>query len=376
VEVLESAPPKSPLIYAGLSIFVHLTAYQPVQTEEQKRLAQLRAYANAAGKLQPNPLTDDSHVQERCKLVFEAGIGPVLVSQGKNASPAALSLIVSILGSLAKTPAFRGQLAQQGAVRLLISAWETLPENDPAARRRAAEALARILISINPALVFRQTPATAAVRPLATLLRPDPDAEVRNLLPTFESLLALTNLASTDNETRKVIVRVSWDQIEELLFSNNSRVCTAATELICNLVQSPEQAEALFADGSVKADNRIKLITALADAEDVKTRSAAGGALASLVCHENVVRKILALPRGPGIILGLCKDDADEGLRHRGAVTVQNMLAHEGEVGRIAKEGLMKAGAVEALTECAKKSRSADVVQVVVGVLQELLGAG
>ncbi|KAL2265518.1 hypothetical protein VTJ83DRAFT_6618 [Remersonia thermophila] len=376
VEVLKTEPPKSPTTYAGLSIFEHLTAYKPVQTEEQKRLQQLRAYANAAGKLLPNPLNDDAHVEERCKLVFEAGVTPVLITHGKNGSPAALSLVVSILGSLAKTSALRGQLAQQGAVRLLISAWEMLPDSNTAARRRTAEALARILISINPALVFRQMPQTAAVRPLATLLRPDPDAEVRNLLPTFESLLALTNLASTDNETRKIIVRTSWDDVEELLFSNNARICTATTELICNLVQSPDEAAALFGDGTTpgKAENRIKIIVALADAEDVKTRSAAGGALASLTCHESVVRRILGQPRGVANILGLCRDD-DEGLRHRGAVVVQNMVAHEGEVGKLAREGLTKGGAVQALTECAKKSRSAEVVQAVVGALEVLLKA-
>jgi hypothetical protein len=374
VKALETAPPKSPLTYGALSIFVNLTRYQPVETEEQKRLKELKAYANAAGKLQPDHLNDDAHVAERCKRVFEAGITPVLVTHSKNGSIASLSLIISIIYSLSMTPALRGQLAQQGAVRLLIAAWTALPEKEALARRTAAQALARILISTNPALVFRQTPQNSAIRPLASIIAPDPTAETRDLLPTFESLLALTNLASTDNDTRATIVRAAWDDIEEQLFSANTRVSTAAVELVCNLVQSPEEAASLFGDGTPRAENRIRVVLALADAEDEKTRSAAGGALASLTGFDaRVVRAVLAQPRGPGIVLGLCRDES-EGLRHRGAVVVLNMLSHGGEVGKLAREKLVAAGAVEALTECAKKSRSAEVVQAVVGALEVLLG--
>jgi hypothetical protein len=375
VKALETAPPKSPLTYGALSIFVNLTRYQPVETEEQKRLKELKAYANAAGKLQPDPLNDDAHVAERCKRVFEAGITPVLVTHSKNGSIASLSLIISIISSLSTTPSLRGHLAQQGAVRLLIAAWTALPEKEEAlARRTAAQALARILISTNPALVFRQTPQNSAIRPLASIIAPDPTAETRDLLPTFEALLALTNLASTDNDTRATIVRAAWDDIEEQLFSSNTRVSTAAVELVCNLVQSPEEAASLFGDGTPRAENRIRVVLALADAEDEKTRSAAGGALASLTGFDaGVVRNVVAQPRGVGIVLGLCRDES-EGLRHRGAVVVLNMVSHGGEVGKVAREKLVAAGAVEALTECAKKSRSAEVVQAVVGALEVLLG--
>ncbi len=376
VKTLESAPSKSSLTYGALSIFVNLTRYQPFETEEQKRLKQLKAYANAAGKLQPEPLTDDAHVAERCKRVFEAGITPVLVTHGRSGSVASLSLIISIIYSLSMTPALRGQLAQQGAVRLLMGAWAALPEEDDASRRTAAQALARILISTNPSLVFggtRHTPQAAAIRPLASLLTPDPTSDTRDLLPTFEALLALTNLASTDNDTRRNIVRAAWDDIEEQLFSANPRVSTAAVELVCNIVQSPEEVMSLFGDASPRAENRLKVILALADAEDAKTRSAAGGALASLTGYEAVVRAVVAQPRGLEIVLGLCRDDESEGIRHRGVVIVGNMLSAEGEVGKIAKEKLAEAGATEALAECVKKSRTPDVVQAVVQALELLL---
>ena len=374
VQTLKDAPPKSPLTYGALSIFVNLTRYQPTQSEEEKRMNQLKAYANAAGKIAHNPLNDNDHVSERCKRVYEAGITPVLVSHSKNGSVASLSLIIAVIYSLCMTPSLRGQLAQQGAVRLLIAAWTALPESENQSRRVAAQALARILISTNPSLVFggtRPTPQSAAIRPLVSIIAPDPNAETRDLLPTFEALMALTNLASTDDDTRRSIVRTAWADIEDQLLSSNHLVTKAAVELVCNLVQTVD-AMALYADGSVKARDRLHILVALADAEDEGTRSGAGGALATLTGVEDVVRAIVARDRGVEIVLGLCADDSED-LRHRGVFVLYNMVSAEGEAGRLAREKIKASNGIEILTESAKKSRRPEVLDVTVQALKALI---
>jgi protein unc-45 len=374
VKTLESSPPKSPLTYGALSILLNLTRYQPTQTEEEKKMSQLKAYANAAGKLEANPLDDNEHAAQRCKRVFEAHITPVLVQHAKTGSVASLSIIVSILSYLSLTTSIHGQLAQRGAVRLLIAAWTALPTKEAQARNTAAQALARILISTDPALVFggtRPTPQSAAIRPLVSIIKPDPDADTRDLLPTFESLMALTNLASTDDDTRRTIVRTAWTEVEEQLLSSNDLVTKAAVELVCNLVEAPEGV-ALYADGSPQARNRLNILVALADAEDQATRSAAGGALAALTAHENVVRAIVERDRGVEIVLGLCADESED-LRHRGAFVVYNMVSCEGEAGNLAREKFKAQNGVAILTECAKKSRRSVVLEVTVQALKVLL---
>ncbi|PHH92295.1 hypothetical protein CDD83_8109 [Cordyceps sp. RAO-2017] len=376
IQTLAEAQPRSPTTYGALSVFVNLTSYRPALSEEAKKISQLKAYADAAGTLgAPDPLDDGEHVDKRCQAVFDAGLTPVLVTHSKNGSPASMRLIASIIHSLATTKSHRGPLAQQGAVKLLLTAWVTIPDTDEAARRTAGQALARILISTNPALVFggnRSTPATAAIRPLVSILPPDPAAESRDLLPTFEALMALTNLASLDDDnTRPAIVRTAWSHVEEQLLSSNHLVSKAAVELVCNLVQCPE-AVALYADGSPQAGARLHILLALADAEDEGARSAAGGALASLTGYEEVVRGVVRRERGVKVVLGLC-NDADEGLRHRGAVVACNMVKAPGQAGELARDKFREEGGVEALKECLKQTRRPEVLQITAEALQALL---
>ncbi|RSL66276.1 hypothetical protein CEP54_003825 [Fusarium duplospermum] len=377
VKTLSEAQPRSPTTYGALSIFVNLTKYLPNLTEEEKKMNQLKAYANAAGKLGgPDPLNDDEHVAKRCKLVFDAGITPVLVTHSKNGSPASLSLVISIIFALSVTKTLRGQLAQQGAVKLLLTAWMTLPQTEAPARRLAAQALARILISTNPALVFggnRSNPISAAIRPLVSIIPPDPSSDTRDLLPSFEALMALTNLASMDDEdTRRSIIATAWFQIEEQMLSTNALVSKAAVELVCNLVQAPE-AIALYAEETAKARNRLHILLALADAEDDGTRSAAGGALASLTSFEGVIRGIINRERGIKVVLSMCVDD-DENIRHRGVFVVLNLVTAEGEVGELARQKIKDEDGVEVLKECLKKSRRPEVLEVTVQALKALLG--
>lgn len=375
-KALGEAPAKSPTTYGSLSVLVNLTSYLPALSEEQKRLSQLKAYANASKEsVQSDPLNDDEHVTQRCQNVFEAGTIPVLVTHSQHGSVASLTLVVSIVLSLSKITKIRGQMAQQGAVKLLLHAYSVLPTDNMTARRTTAHALARILISTNPQHIFggsNPLPLTNAIRPLLLLLSDDPNSEQRDLLPIFESLLALTNLASTDDTARNPIIRNSFAQIEELLLSNNKMVTRASVELICNLMQSPEGV-AKFADGTKQASQRMHILLALTDSEDFATRRAAGGGLASLTEWDTAVNAILERDRGITLLLQMCKEDEEE-LRHRGVVCVLNVTSAPGKVGEWGIKKVTEDGGIDALKECLKKSRSQEVLEITVEALKKLLG--
>ncbi|KAJ9362207.1 hypothetical protein DTO280E4_3457 [Paecilomyces variotii] len=372
------------VVYGGLMIIFNVTKYLPNMSEEQKKMSQLKAYANASGpSTGPDPLDDEEHVTARCSAVIEAGIVPVLVECTKNnlAQTSISDLVSKILLALSKNPKSRGKLAQQGAVKLLLSI--LAPKNgnsDPVMNettQAAAHALARILISVNPSHVFPSSglpQITSAVRPLVMLLSsPESSADQpRDLLPAFESLLALTNLASSpDPSAAEAIVRHAWSTLEDLLLSNSPYIQRAACELVCNLMTC-ESGVGKFADGSKRAAQRLHILLALTDVEDVATRKAAGGALAMLTEFDAAVAAVLDRPRGVNLLLGLCQEE-DDGLVHRGIACIRNLTCASGDIGVRGREAVRRSGGIDTLKGCLRRTTNPAVLQAGVEALKPLV---
>ena len=364
--------------FGSLTLIDNLSRYLPPLSEEQKRMNELKAYAEASlpSALQPHYFDEDDQVSARCKWLLDSKVIPYLVSLRSSfvtssLSPNSLSLYANILLSLARTAAHRGTLAQQGAIPLILN----LCSNnvvDAATKLILAHALARILISVDPALLPKYT--TSAIMPLTTLLIPQEpiDNSPRDLLPTFESLLALTNLVSDPTlPTAQILIRDSLPQIEDLMLNNNTMLQRAATELVCNLVNSSEGIEK-FADGTPAAARRLHVVLALSDAEDVATRRAAGGALAGVTDFESVVGKILERERGVDLLLRMCADE-DPGVVHRGVVCVRNVLCVEGPIGDRTRQAVKDAGGFEILKSVLQAGRDMPVVETGAEALKKLL---
>lgn len=270
-------------------------------------------------------------------------------------------------------------MTQQGAVKLLLYAFQQLPKDDEEGRNIAAHALARILISINPLHVFGGSnphPLHSAIPPLAGLLKLDPAADYHDLLLPFEALMALTNLASIEDDAREVIIRLAWDDIDELVLHKNENVCRAATQLVCNLM-SEVRAMAKFCDGTPKSHNRLQVLCALADSKDKGTRLAAGGALSTLTQWDVGVRSLLEVEGDKGVksILRMITEPEEE-MRHRGVVCLHNMLDAEAEAGKLSLVKVRDEGGVEKIKETLKLSRSQEVLEIAVECLKHLLGGG
>lgn len=370
------------MLFGGLTIIDNLTRYLPVLSEEQKRMSQLRAYANASKiPASPDPLDEDNAVTRRCEAVIKAAVVSNLVGidKSKISSSAAIALVLNIFLSLSKTPAHRGAIAQQGGVKLLLQLYTAATEKRTQifqSRRGAAHALARILISLDPALVFSSgsPPLTSSIRPLLLLLTEDPDQTAegpRDLLPTFEALLALTNLASTTPpEAAETIVRLAFPLIEDLLLGKNTMIQRAATELVCNLMTCPSGIE-VFADESKAARRRLHILLALADTEDDGTRRAAGGALATVTEFEGAVKGILARDRGVEILISLC-EDTDEGIIHRGLVSIRNLVCTESSTRPLAQKIVKEACGIEMLQAISHANKHSGILELASEALKAL----
>ncbi|KAI4266024.1 MAG: hypothetical protein L6R38_009005 [Xanthoria sp. 2 TBL-2021] len=379
---LKASRPGATTIFGALTLIDHLTRYLPVLSEEQKKMNQLKAYASASkSDAKPDPLEEDAVVARRCKAVVEAGAVTTFVAISDHLSPASTAVVANIMLSLTRTPALRGTIAQQGGARLLLMKYTAitgLSDIDKQARRAVAHGLARILISIDPTLVFPAAgspPLTSATRPILSLLTQNEAESLegpRDLLPTFEALLALTNLASApSDEATVVIIRQTLGIIEDLLLSNNAMIQRAATELVCNFMTSAAGIE-IFADESKAADRRLHILLALADVEDSATRKAAGGALATLTCYEGVIKGIVAKERGMEILLGLCTDENHE-IMHRGLVCINNIAQMQEPAFEQARKKLDDMDAVGILEDVANSSTNKvmkTMAAAIVGALQ------
>lgn len=387
ISILKQHATDSSVLYGGLMIILNLTKFLPNLSDEQKKMSQLKDYADAStGKARASvdPRDEDNAVLDRCGAVIDAGAMALLVECGRVALPSTNDLTAKVLLALSRRPKSRGTLAQQGAIKLLLGL--SIPKQGQSAIHsetswNASHALARILISVDPSHVFPSTgfpQATSPVRPLLSLLATPEGATIsvdqpRDLLPVFESLLALTNLAShpRDDSPAELIVREGWSVIEDLLLSSNSRVQRAACELVCNLMTC-ESGIIKFADATKRASQRLHIMLALTDADDMATRRAAGGAIAMLTEYDAAVMALLERPRGVELVLRLCQEE-DDALVHRGVVCVHNLTTASGDIGARAKAAVQAAGGIDVLTTCLKKTSNAAVIQTGVEALKPLV---
>lgn len=384
-DVLTSDLEDTSLLYGGLMIIANLTRYLPNLSAEQKKMSELKAYAEAnKASATSHPLDDDEHVMARCNTLIDAKIMTLLNECGKSSLKSIHDLASKIILSLSKNQKYRGKLAQQGCVKLLLSilgpkSGSPVPTFNETTQN-ASHALARILISVNPSHVFPFSgfpQITSAIRPLVALLSPSQASfsvdQPRDLLPVFESLLALTNLASSpDTSAAESIVRQAWDVLEDLLLSTNTFIQRASCELICNLMTC-ESGIVKFADGSKRAAQRLHILLALTDVDDIATRRAAGGALAMLTEYDASIAAVLERPRGVNLLLGLCQESNDD-LVHRGIVCIRNLTCTaSGDIGSRARETVKKSNGVDILKNCLKRCSNPSILQAGVEALKPLV---
>ncbi|KAF3936208.1 hypothetical protein ABW19_dt0204114 [Dactylella cylindrospora] len=390
--LLDMLKPDTPpaTLFGVLTTFDNITRYTKPLSEEQLKMTQLKNYANAQPQSKDteiHKLDKDAHVSKRCKAMLDAGLVPALVRLTKKISPTATNLAASILLSLSRLPAHRGIMAQQGAVKFLLQIYAAIPHPPTPADTDAqpevanplqtatSHALCRLLISVNPSLAFSSSlPISSAVPPILWLIKSvhTSTADTRDLLPLFEALLALTNLASTTDSIRDSIVKKEFSTVEELLMYHNDMVQRAAVELVCNLMVSPETV-ALFANGP-RSGNRLQILLAIVRTDDVPARLAAGGALAMLTEWDAGVAAVLKREGAVQRCLEMC-EDVDAGVMFRGVVVVRNLVIIGGEDG---KKKVKDAGGKTVMETVAKGlvtrgGGDAELKGLLVEVLRELM---
>lgn len=347
--------PSHSLVYGILNIIHNLSVYQLPLSSEQEQIMKLRRMtkptATGSRGSEYDVLEDEQHVRERGRNLVKSGALNVPVSATRLSDSQGIRLLSSrVLLNLSVDKENRGKILQSGGARTLVEiirkSFSMLnasqggqPEIDVSSLE-PIQALAKLAITSSPTQVFGPDPGAIydAIRPFAALLT----HEASSLLQRFEAIMVLTNISSQSAEAASRVAKADGliTKIEYLMLEDHVLIRRAATELTCNLVAGSDSVFERYSDGNA-AKSRLHILVALSDVEDLPTRLAASGALASLTSSPDACRSLYELERDHRRIFAIFKTlvdpsspgpesdvraPPDPGMLHRGVVCIRNFL--------------------------------------------------
>ncbi|XP_047538190.1 protein unc-45 homolog B [Vanessa atalanta] len=265
-------------------------------------------------------LDDPDFVNKRLTILCKAGVTSGLVALSKTESHNSRELIARVLNAICGLQELRGMVVQQGGAKILIP---MALEGTNIGKKQAAQALARIGITINPEVAFPGQRNLEVVRPLVSLLHPDCTA-----LENFEALMALCNLAGMNETTRNRILKEGGlSKIELYLYEDHMMLQRAAAQCICNLVQSEEVVKTY--EGN---NDKTKYLYLLCQEEDTDTVLAAAGALCMLTSiSKTCCRKLLDLQSWVESLRCLLANPNNE-VQYRGVYMLYNIIRDDKDI--------------------------------------------
>lgn len=306
------------LVYGIATIFVNLTN----SYDKPEKNAELEELANFAKEKVPKEHDFDAedYVKKRVAVLLEMGVVSMLVSLAAKESKAVHEQISRVFLALTCEAANRGAVIQQGGAKCLIGL--ALSGTDKG-KLLAAQALAKIGITNDPRLAFPGQRSLEVIRPLLLLLKSDKG------LQNFEGLMALTNLASTDEEAikKRIVKEGGLPLIENLMFEENEMIRRAATETMCNMLVMEEVHQRFYQEDV----ERVKLWTLFSGEDDPGLAKAASGGLAQISHDPKICEQIMKVSAVMDILKELVARD-DEDLRYRALYILANLVAANKEI--------------------------------------------
>lgn len=265
-------------------------------------------------------LDDPDFIAKRLMILGSEGVTTALVALSKTESDNSKELIARVFNALCSETELRGFVVSQGGTKVLL---KLALHGTEMGKRKAAQALARIAITMNPEVAFPGQRMMELIRPLIFLLNPDCTA-----LENFEALMALCNIAQTGEPARlRIIQDGGISQIDNYVYEEHDMLRRAATQCLTNMTISPEIVKIYEGE-----NDRLKYMLLLSSEEDVDTSMAASGALAILTssstkCCEKIFELESWLEKIQNLLANPNKD-----IQFRGVCVVKNLIECSKEV--------------------------------------------
>jgi len=345
-------------IHYGIAVIVHnLCVYRPKLSGEEEQVARLKRMTKTPltkgsksklGEGKEDPRDSDEAVRKRIDGLLKAGILPVLSGLARSESAATRAVTGRTYLAVVEDQKNRGVVLQNGGTKALMHIIISSSKSgaEPTPDYASIQALSKLAITSAPVQVFGPDPGAVydAIGPLISVLLASPSSlgppssslsSGPNNLQRFESLMALTNIASTGAASAARIAATPklFLTLDMLLLDDHPLLRRAATELVCDLVVCEEGFERFIPHpqpaGSPAsppptppasitatppmakpkpkrratkgaAENRLRILLALSDVEDLPTRRAASGALAMLTSDDAICGVIVGMERKQG----------------------------------------------------------------------------
>nr|XP_045617227.1 protein unc-45 homolog B-like [Procambarus clarkii]XP_045617228.1 protein unc-45 homolog B-like [Procambarus clarkii]XP_045617229.1 protein unc-45 homolog B-like [Procambarus clarkii] len=302
-------------LYGVVATFVNLcNAY-----DKQEVIPEMVELAKFAKQHVPeaHDLDDPDFIEKRVKVLAEEGAAGALTALSKTDSHNSKELIARLFNALCQMQENRGLVVQQGGSKALLG---LAAEGTKKGKTVAAQALARIAITINPETAFPGQRAYEVVRPLLKLL--DPECEA---LENFEALMGLTNIAGMSESTRKRIIKErGLPLIENYMFEHHEMIRRAAIQCMANMCASPDIVKIL--EGK---NDKFKYLFLCTSDEDEEIIKAATGALCMVMSESpKCLVKVFEANDWEEILKFLLSHGNKE-IQYRGTIIVYLLVCHD-----------------------------------------------
>ncbi|CUM63743.1 uncharacterized protein PRCAT00001327001 [Priceomyces carsonii] len=323
------------LIYGLLVCFENLSRLpDPLQSQDKRTISALKQVSTPASKEMSNNVTErpDSIMKFNKSLLLDQRLVQIVlnikvnfISRSNDKGSSIISHLINIiyLISCNQEKVVRQELVKQGAVNVafgfLINSstvddktGKTKPKDLRSidVRLNAIRSLMKILISVQPSLVFKKFDIRSSVPFIVECLGPDLTQYSGNLflnddvkylyekvtsLDKYEALLALTNLAAdgSDDLKKLIIKRCFEPYLDNFMFETSiPQVQLATWELICNLIVEPSLLQKFF-DFSEGKPKRLTILIKLLHAEDESLQITIAGLLANATSEFELISRLL-----------------------------------------------------------------------------------
>ncbi|KAK0198806.1 P-loop containing nucleoside triphosphate hydrolase protein [Armillaria mellea] len=300
-----SAETQSSLVYGVIVVISNLCAYRPHLTEEQSQVEKLRRLGKASSQSNgDSPLNSDEKVKGRIQKLMANGVLEVFpAALAASDSPGIRLGIGKALLSIVTDKETRRHVLRAGGAKVLLKIIKSSVSRVTSTTQTATldpvylesiQALTKLAITASPVQVFGPNDGAIydIIRPFSLALQHSSTL----LLQRFEILMALTNLSSHSAEVASRIADSDGllNRVELLLLEDHVLIRRASMELICNLIAGRYGGSA---SGNSGVKSKIQVLLALSDVEDIPTRLAASGALATVTTESGACQALLDLQR-------------------------------------------------------------------------------